>query len=739
MSNGIMESFNRTFETRLAEGDLDGAEAVWLEAIEASPPPLVDLLGAAEILIAMGEEDRVAAMLDLASAVFREAPPALRLRFLRAAIRADRRRDALRQEYVALIRETHPDGPALEMFLRHADIPGAKDPVPAFDLLDRLMAYEVGSYVEHPSGWGVGKVSDVLRDTDQLVVDLERKRSHRISIDAVPNVLRPLPAGHFAAMRFDRVEELRERAKENPIGLVKLVLESAGKPLALKEVKERLVPDIVEAAMWTGFWAKARTAAKHDPYVKITPAHPVRLELLASPISYEEESILRFDEGNVRARAALLRSLQKEGRFTGDLREQILRRLDRPDAPPQAAIEDLFLRREVGEATSEGIGAAIAALPDPLAVIPEMSLPDYRREALSIAMPLVDAEARERAFLSGGHEVREAVLAYERGRSEGPAALTALLEEIAAHPRRHPSAFIWFVRMLEAGTIADIAPPHSRRGLFTKLLDLIAAGSGARSGAEGRETIESIERLISANNCAYFRSLLEGLDEAGARELWHEVTLSRWIDPLIRADLGDIVFTLFPGAARVTHTARTVLEDGRIYTTAKGLTRRREEYREIVEQRLPKVFEEIGRAAQFGDISDNAEFRSALEERDHLSRKAREIKEELDRARIISPDLLEAGVVTVGAIVHARETSSGEEMWFRLLGPWDADPDAGIMSYLAPIGRAFLGARVGDPIEVETPSGRTSYEALEIGDGIPDDSLDSAVRRERAAPGGPSS
>jgi len=99
------------------------------------------------------------------------------------------------------------------------------------------------------------------------------------------------------------------------------------------------------------------------------------------------------------------------------------------------------------------------------------------------------------------------------------------------------------------------------------------------------------------------------------------------------------------------------------------------------------------------------------------------MKEELDRARVISVDLLEAGVVTVGALVHAREIPSGKEMRFRLLGPWDADPDAGILSYLAPIGRAFLGARVGDGIEVESPSGRASYEALEIGDGIPDDSL----------------
>jgi len=718
-----MESFKRTFETRLAEGDMEGAEGVWLEALESAPPPLADLIGAAEMLLEMGEEDRVAAMLDLAAATFQEAPPALRLRRLRAAIRADRKREEFRKEYVDVIREMNPEARALGVFLRHADIAGARDPMAALDLLDRLMRYEVGSYVEHPGGWGVGKVIDVLPDADQLIVDLERKRSHRISIDAVPNVLRPLPSGHFAALRFDRLDELRERAGREPLGLVKLVLESAGKPLALKEVKERLVPDIVEADSWTGFWSKARAAAKRDPYIKITPAHPVRMEILAVPVSYEEEAIQRFDEGNVRARAALLRSLQREGRFAGELREAILRHLARPDAPPPETIENLFLRREVGEAKTEEIAAAIAGLPGPLAAVAEMSLPDFRREAFAMAMPLVGAEARAQAFLSGGAEVRDAVVAFERGRPEGAAVLAGLLDEVVAKPRRHPAAFVWFVRMVEAGSIAEFAPSHPRRALFTKLLDLIAAGSGARSGPEGRETVESIERLISANNHALFRGLLEGLDEAGARDLWHEVTLNRWIDPLVRADLGEVLFTRFPGAGKLARTARSVLEDGRIYTTPRGLTRRREEYRDIVERKLPKVFEAIGLAAQFGDISDNAEFRSAIEERDHLSRRAREMKEELDRARVISVDLLEAGVVTVGALVHAREIPSGKEMRFRLLGPWDADPDAGILSYLAPIGRAFLGARVGDGIEVESPSGRASYEALEIGDGIPDDSL----------------
>lgn len=127
---------------------------------------------------------------------------------------------------------------------------------------------------------------------------------------------------------------------------------------------------------------------------------------------------------------------------------------------------------------------------------------------------------------------------------------------------------------------------------------------------------------------------------------------------------------------------------------------------------------EIQTARELGDLRENAEYKAALERRDQLTKKAEDIEEELKKASLITPEHLKDGEVTLGAKVSLENLDSGQEIAYRILGPWDANPDRGILSYKSPIGRSFLGAHEGDEVEVELPSGTIGYRVRGVESGI---------------------
>ena len=130
---------------------------------------------------------------------------------------------------------------------------------------------------------------------------------------------------------------------------------------------------------------------------------------------------------------------------------------------------------------------------------------------------------------------------------------------------------------------------------------------------------------------------------------------------------------------------------------------------------LPHCFaREIGQAAGFGDISDNAEYRSAVAERARLAERAGRIQEELSEARIITHERASAEHVTIGSRVVVRNLVTGQEETFTFLGPWDAAPEEGVIAYNAPLGLAFMGKVVGDEAELRIGLDERRWEIVQI-------------------------
>ena len=128
----------------------------------------------------------------------------------------------------------------------------------------------------------------------------------------------------------------------------------------------------------------------------------------------------------------------------------------------------------------------------------------------------------------------------------------------------------------------------------------------------------------------------------------------------------------------------------------------------------PRIVQAISEARAHGDLSENAEYHSAKEAQSHNEGRIVEIEDMLQRAEVIDVSKLSGATVKFGATVTVIDEDTEAEKTFQIVGETEADVKNGRMSVSSPTGRAMIGKKVGDVIEVSTPGGGKSYEILKV-------------------------
>ncbi len=150
------------------------------------------------------------------------------------------------------------------------------------------------------------------------------------------------------------------------------------------------------------------------------------------------------------------------------------------------------------------------------------------------------------------------------------------------------------------------------------------------------------------------------------------------------------------------------------YMTADDKARLEKQLGEL--KKLRKTLSDrIGRARELGDLKENAEYNTAKDDQGHNERKIRDIEEKLSGAVIVDDADLPEGMVFIGATVRLRDTDSGDEDLYRLVGELsDTDGDYTEVTPNSPMGLSLMKARVGEKVMVDLPRGRRRFEIVEI-------------------------
>lgn len=150
-----------------------------------------------------------------------------------------------------------------------------------------------------------------------------------------------------------------------------------------------------------------------------------------------------------------------------------------------------------------------------------------------------------------------------------------------------------------------------------------------------------------------------------------------------------------------------------VYITAEGLQQLKEELLYLTTTKREEMANKLATAISQGDLKENADYHAAKEEQGFTEGRVREIEDILRRAKIIEKNL-PSDIVRVGSTVTVTEDGYDERERYSIVGAAEADPAAGRISNESPIGRALLGARLGDIVKVSTPAGLINFKIESI-------------------------
>jgi transcription elongation factor GreA len=148
--------------------------------------------------------------------------------------------------------------------------------------------------------------------------------------------------------------------------------------------------------------------------------------------------------------------------------------------------------------------------------------------------------------------------------------------------------------------------------------------------------------------------------------------------------------------------------------TKKGYEALKAELDRLRKVERPRVIEAIAEARSHGDLSENAEYDAAKERQGFIESRIAEIESKLADARVVEITGRTADTVVFGATVCVIEQETQTKKQFTLVGQDEADMKFNKISVQSPVGRALIGKRVGDFVEVKTPAKVVEYEVVEI-------------------------
>ncbi len=151
-----------------------------------------------------------------------------------------------------------------------------------------------------------------------------------------------------------------------------------------------------------------------------------------------------------------------------------------------------------------------------------------------------------------------------------------------------------------------------------------------------------------------------------------------------------------------------------VILTREGLEQLEDELENLRSVKRAEVKERLKEAIALGDLSENSEYDDAKNEQAFMEGRILELEKMIRNAKVIEDDVQQEGVISVGSLVKVRDIEFDEISEYRLVGTVEADPMNNRISNESPVGRALLGHKAGETVNVEVPAGIIKMEILEI-------------------------
>ncbi len=727
-----------------------------------------------------GDKDKAADLLCLLTSDLKAAEREDELfDVLRTAVGYSARLKGVREELTTQYRRKYADRPGLEAVLSKTDLAGEGRIQDAVRLLDEAFYYAAGEFVFHGRGWGVGKIVEANPATGDFLIDFAKNRGQRMDAAMALKALERREPDDLDVLLWTDPDAVRDLSKSDPLELLRKALVANGGKLQSRDLKTKLA-DVLPKSLWTKFWAAARKLAKADPSIEIGTTPRSVIALRDKPLSRAEEvayQVCRYADFKpkiVLARRELqavsksskaeepswlrpvVEEVSKGRRKSGNSEVSVAASflevaffkadaaLYWPEALPNVTAVGPAVDPETGEPLVDSetgepleteipnvVKEAMAGLEGELADgLHFIAVPEYRKRAVNLVAktePETAAQTLESILLNPAPQLFNETVKVLNELGQGDVIIKAVTQMLIS-PLKYPTAMCAFARA-RLNRRLDILPDRTDAEILVKTISVLEncslklqATTERKKKALLKTLVDNLRSVLGEKNQRVLGIVLEAANENEVRRILQLVRQSPTLTATLKRATEKFVAERFPdllALVTVGSGARTGENDAALplYTTEEGKHKQEDLLTEIMDVKMPYITIEIGKALEFGDISENAELDAAREKQQRLAEQATRITNDLERAIIINLDEVETDEVRVGTRVVATNSESNTDETYSILGPWDlSDDDDTIISHMSALATGLMGRSEGDEAVIKLPGGKTAtYVIKSIG------------------------
>jgi transcription elongation GreA/GreB family factor len=570
---------------------------------------------------------------------------------------------------------------------------------------DQLQELKPGTFCLHKS-WGFGRVAEWNLLLNQVLIDFPGKKAHPMQLSYAAENLTVIPAAHFLAKKATDLPGIRELVKKDPVALMRNILESLGGSATAAQISQMMLGDIFTEPEWKRWWDSTKKLLNKEGYFSIPTKKSEPIQLRGEKVSRADELIKFFNQ--TRQPKEQVAALEQIIKFHHEF--------DKPETqlqPVVTAIENVAARNQ--RLNAPLAFELVIARDDLMARCPALKTTNL---SLMLTRLIADEQTRLVAILPKLPAAKERRILQVLPAALGPAWTTRALQLMLSN---HARAVMQLPRVFaEEGKQDELRAflergirDHSvtseilvwlckeRAGEWRSLImpDLLGAILSALERDRHNENSRGSKlRDLLLDDRELIPDMFEGAELGVARDAMRRLMLTPVFDELTKRSLLARMIKLYPALESVITGEQKEEKSEALVVSWSSLEKRKAEYEELVNKKIPENSKEIGVARSYGDLRENFEFKAAKEMQAVLMRRKSELETALHNARGTAFESPDTSQVSIGTIIGLRDSDSGKEETYTLLGAWDGDPDRGIISYQTAIGQALLGHKLGEVV-----------------------------------------
>ena len=589
--------------------------------------------------------------------------------------------------------------------------------------IEALIVLAQSGYCSHRS-WGFGKIKTVDTVFARFTIDFHGKAGHAMDLGFAAESLKPIPPTHILARKAADLEGLRAMAALHHLDLIKVVVLSYDGHATIEQIQQVLVPDVIRDD-WKKWWEVAKRELKKDGHftVPIKKTEPIQYQ--TTEVSLPERLLADFRAAKgLKAKTVTVLEAVKNFPDVADktaLGTELVAGLTadiltHQRTQPGVTLEAIFARDDVRQAA--GLSAVEGELAPKNIWTQEVRLAEILEQVPAVKHKRVLQSFRD-CSPNLWHEAVLITLNAVPAKVAGECAsllisenkldlLKDALTKLVSHHTATTELLLWLAKE-RSDSFADILGPEVFRAMLS-----------AMERDQFNEKKSNRLRDFILDDPTLLVELIGSADFEIIKDLTRALQLSPCFDDMDKRSLLARIVKSYP-AVQTLISGEATKQDSTLLVSWESLEKRKSEYEELVQKKVPANSKEIAIARSYGDLRENHEYKAAKEMQKILMRRKSELEAQLVRARGTDFANVKTDVVSLGTSIQVTDLATNSTENYIILGAWDSDPDKGIISYLTPIAQAFLNKKAGEQVELETDGARKKFriDSIEVHHPLP--------------------